>query len=242
MASVERFGAMAVQLKRYNNPADNTAYGEGPMQDALIKLRINTALKHFKTADGPILDVGFGKGEVLEALHRAGKEAVGIDLAPRRVIDTASKIAGPIFMCGAADEIPLADNTISGATAYEVFEHLSPDAGIIMARELYRVLLPGSTLILSTPNPDHLSVRRFLGLPPIKEDREDHFNEVNQNTLADIFTSAGFKDIKIHGIGLIPGMWYMQDLIPSKIIHEMNVKMGYHFPSAASETLMTAKK
>lgn len=240
-----REGSTAVQLATYDNPGCDTGYGEGPMEDALIRFRCKTALKTFQLIRGPFLDLGCGKGEIVSALTEQHKLAVGIDLAPGRLAKILSDYPGCQFVHGLVQELPFASNSIWGITAFEIFEHLIPDDSRLMLFESLRVLRPGGKLVLSTPNTRSISGRlRSL----LREDHDpksgrlDHFNEVNYRELAQLLKVVGFEEIRLFGIGILPGMWRIQKLVPIPLVHNLNILAGRHVPQIASETLAIAQK
>ncbi len=98
-----------------------------------------------------VLDVACGAGFGLAMLRQAGGRAVGMDL-DGHALREAQPIAGPRLAQANAMLLPLADHSIDAVTSFETLEHVSDAAAFIA--ELRRVLRPGGTLILSTPNKD----------------------------------------------------------------------------------------
>lgn len=98
------------------------------------------------TPAGPILDVGAGDGNLIDALRARGREATGLERNPTRD--------------DLRDE-PLAE--VKGQFAAVVFwhslEHL-PNPGEAI-RQAARLLLPGGALIVAVPNNDSLQARAF---------------------------------------------------------------------------------
>jgi len=98
-----------------------------------------------------VLDVGCGDGTTYQKqLVAIVEEVYGLDASPR-----AAEIASRNNVKASAlkidsEKFPAADNFFDGATCIEVFEHLFDP--LFTAREIFRVLKPGSRLVASVPN------------------------------------------------------------------------------------------
>jgi len=102
------------------------------------------------------LDVGCGWGYNLFLLGRRGYVPYGIDIV-QNDFTAASMIAAangePARLCGAdMSSLPFADGSFGAVTAVETFEHIFHPDRPAAVREARRVLSPGGTLVLSTPN------------------------------------------------------------------------------------------
>jgi 2-polyprenyl-3-methyl-5-hydroxy-6-metoxy-1,4-benzoquinol methylase len=121
------------------------------------------------------LDVGCGWGYNLHLLHRAGFDPYGIDIvqndffAARRIGEANGH---PVTLTGAdVSRLPFADRTFAAVTAVETFEHIFEPDRLRAAREIARVLAPGGTFALSTPNYGSLverGKRIIVRLPVLK--------------------------------------------------------------------------
>lgn len=238
----------ALQLETYDN-ADPKVFGEGPMQEALIRFRCQTAKEVFAQNGfrGEILiDIGCGQGQVTHALREAGfTRAFGFDITPKR-IEAISQRNGGYYFLSRAQNLPFGNGSVAGVTMYEVFEHLSRDDAIKMLQETNRVLKPGGLTILSTPNTLSLGHRlRMLftnNNETTKFSRVDHPNEVNYLQLKEAFEKCRFQILELKGIGVIPGMWRMQKLFPLVSLQDWNIRLGFPSPKFASEILVVAQK
>jgi 2-polyprenyl-3-methyl-5-hydroxy-6-metoxy-1,4-benzoquinol methylase len=103
------------------------------------------------TPGARLLDVGCGNGIFLDRIRRqaAGVELTGVDYSKYQV----ERPAHPSLRLLQADlgkGIPLGDRSFDVVYAAEIIEHvLDPD---FLLGEIRRVLRPGGTLVLSTPN------------------------------------------------------------------------------------------
>lgn len=103
------------------------------------------------TPDADVLDLGCGRGGVMERLHPEARFVVGLDpdLSSLRK-HRASALA---LTCGLAGTLPYADEAFDLVCCSWVLEHLRGPAGAFA--EVSRVLAPGGHFIFLTPNARH---------------------------------------------------------------------------------------
>jgi glycosyltransferase involved in cell wall biosynthesis len=101
--------------------------------------------------EGRVLDVGCGSSRIFEALPGA----VGIDL-DRGVLRYRRALGNPL-VCASTIALPLRDASFDQLISSQVIEHVAHDENIF--REFCRVLRPGGTLILGTPDYDRIEWR-----------------------------------------------------------------------------------
>ncbi len=160
-----------------------------------------------------VLDVGCGEGWFTAALVRAGREAVGIDVArePLRRARAREERLGrqvPDLRCvPVAGGWPLEDVSFDAVWAGEVVEHVEDTAGWLS--EVRRVLRSGGALVLSTPA--HPWSRRLaLGLSGRAfeshfDPRSDHVRFYTRGSLVALLEDFGFERIETRGLGGPPG-------------------------------------
>jgi len=105
------------------------------------------------------LDLGCTAGAVTHFLSKFGCDAVGVDAEPRAVERARDLFPELSFEVADVAELPFADSTFDKAVAADLVEHLDDAALEGMLSESYRVLRPGGTLSIYTPNPQHLIER-----------------------------------------------------------------------------------
>lgn len=99
-----------------------------------------------------VLDIACGEGYGSAAMLEAGAASVvGVDIA-EKAVEHARRKYGVDARVGDAARIPLNDASVDLVVSFETIEHVpDPDAFL---DECKRVLAPGGTILISTPNKD----------------------------------------------------------------------------------------
>ena len=107
-------------------------------------------------SDGRVLEIGSGGGALLAALHTRGKNPFGLDIN-HTAVKLARRVAPAAQLSvGTASALPYRRSSFHALLAQHVIEHFEQSAALLS--EWARVLMPGGTLVLVTPNanyPDH---------------------------------------------------------------------------------------
>lgn len=98
-----------------------------------------------------IVDIGTGEGQVARVLSADGSTVVGVDPIRSQITEAAERGGGPLYVTSAADALPLASESVDGAVACLVFEHI--DAVDEAIAEVARVLRPGGTFLFLLNHP-----------------------------------------------------------------------------------------
>jgi 2-polyprenyl-3-methyl-5-hydroxy-6-metoxy-1,4-benzoquinol methylase len=99
--------------------------------------------------EAELLDAGCGTGWLsVEAFHR-GARVTSMDLGPKLLAEVEKKVTSRRVV-GSVLDIPFPANYFDFVVCSEVIEHLPLKQ--IALDELYRVLKPGGTIVISTPN------------------------------------------------------------------------------------------
>lgn len=137
---------------------------------------------------GRVLDVGLGDGGFLENARAMGWTAVGTDIDPQVVKNARAR--GLDARLGTVAEI---DGPFDVITLSHVIEHLHDPVGVL--RRCCRLLAPGGSIWIETPNIDALGFRRFgadwRGLEPPR-----HLVLFNRRSLGWALNHAGFAEIR----------------------------------------------
>ncbi len=209
-------------------------------------------LKKIITRNNRILDVGCGKGRIIEELKKVrGTEVFGIDVS-RKSVDICKK-KGLNVKRADAEKMPFPSSSFEIVYAGEVIEHLyNPDAFL---EESWRVLKERGRLLITTPNLSNWYNRiLFLfGIQPVfietstkssmvgagilKRLKKDstpigHIRIFNVQAIKDILELNGFRTLKLWGSEF--------EHFPRKI--RFLDRFFSLFPRLASEMIILAEK
>ena len=112
-----------------------------------VRARVLEVLR--RTTPGWLLDIPSGDGAVSEAARAMGWRVCELDLFPRKGMQGVRGDA-----CGA---LPFRSGAFDALVSLEGIEHFEDQTGFL--RECARVLRPGGSMVLTTPNVLHLSSR-----------------------------------------------------------------------------------
>jgi O-antigen chain-terminating methyltransferase len=140
---------------------------------------------------GPVLDVGFGRGEFLQLLAELGVEARGIEVDPELV--EWARLHGLDVETGRAVEYleTLEDASLGGLVMIQVIEHLTPQHVIDVVRLAAEKVRPGGRVVMETVNPTSLyTYAHAFWVDP------DHTRPVHPNYLRFLYAEAGFASVE----------------------------------------------
>ena len=106
-----------------------------------------------------IVDLGCAAGAITHFLSTFGCSVVGVDAQERAVAKARELFPGLEFVAADVAELPFEDASFDKAVAADLVEHLDDATFDRMLGELRRVLRPGGTFTLYTPNPKHVIER-----------------------------------------------------------------------------------
>lgn len=130
---------------------DRTAWTE-------LRLRELHALVEPKEGDR-IVDLGCAAGALTHYFSGFGATVVGVDFEELAVTKARSLFPALRFEQASVTQMPLEDHSFDKAVAGDLVEHLDHDTFCAMLEEVKRVLVPGGSLSIYTPNPLHLIER-----------------------------------------------------------------------------------
>jgi 2-polyprenyl-3-methyl-5-hydroxy-6-metoxy-1,4-benzoquinol methylase len=192
------------------------AEASGGISSEVIYDRILKVIEDYHLC-GRALDYGAGIGNFTRKLSASGRfeQIDGADILPRPE-NLPSAILWHRLDLNDADAIPAASFDV--VIAAEVIEHLENPRQV--AREWFRVLKPGSTLIVSTPNNE--SIRSLMALLVrghyvafLDSCYPAHITALLRKDLMRILSEAGFSDIRFHftdhgGLPKLPAVSWQQ--------------------------------
>lgn len=117
------------------------------------------------------LDVGCGKGELLQLLHPAFQQAAGCDVSAGMMHEMVQKITG-IEARVQPDplHIPFGDAEFDLVTAVCVYHHVPPADRPALTKEIRRVLRPGGIFCMIEHNPRNPVTRLIVSRTPVDAD------------------------------------------------------------------------
>jgi SAM-dependent methyltransferase len=110
-----------------------------------------------------IVEIGAAPCQMTALLALGGHSVIGVDVDPGRVTGIVDAFGLDVRRCDVErSPLPFDDSSFDCALLCETFEHLRIDPAFVVA-EINRVLKPGASLLLTTPNVYSLpSVGRYL--------------------------------------------------------------------------------
>jgi O-antigen chain-terminating methyltransferase len=150
---------------------------------------VEPLLDHYPAAAA--VDLGCGRGEWLEVLAGLGFNPVGIDL-DTGMLSACHELGLAVEQSDAIAYLAaLSDESQVVVSAFHVVEHITFDQLRTLITEALRVLKPGGTLIMETPNPENIVVAtRNFYLDPT------HLRPIPPELLSFVPEYYGFKRVK----------------------------------------------
>ncbi len=97
-----------------------------------------------------VLDVGFGRGEILLRVHNKGGFPYGVEISERAIDICKKVIPAATLVLSPAESLPFRDNFFHMAICSGTLEHFIGPAEALS--EIWRVLKPSGTLCVVIPN------------------------------------------------------------------------------------------
>jgi len=139
-----------------------------------------------------VLEAGCGEGYGAELLSRGATRVLALDYDAFTAAHVARRYPRLHVVRGNLAALPLATASVEVVVNLQVIEHLWDQAGFL--RECARVLRPGGTLLVSTPNRITFSPGRDTPLNPF------HTRELAADELDEILVECGFTVDSMRGL------------------------------------------
>ena len=132
----------------------------GSKQEFLAKLSVYGGLFESLQApgQGPLLDIGCGRGELLDHLREMGIAVQGVDTNPVMVALCRER-GHTVSHADALERLrSQPDNSLGAVSGFHIIEHLPFETLFNLVRECWRVLQPNGFILFETPNPENILV------------------------------------------------------------------------------------
>jgi SAM-dependent methyltransferase len=138
----------AIRAQAYPGRPDGTLTAEPKSPQPNTQPRVHEAILRWFPPGHParILDAGAGEGALSDALLHRGYRVIASDRDPAGFRPRAI----PFVRANLNGTLPFASGSFDGIASVEVLEHLENPHRL--AREFARILRPGGTLVITTPN------------------------------------------------------------------------------------------
>ncbi len=140
----------------------------------------------------PVLDIGCGRGELLELLGDTGVEAAGVETDAELVSEGRRAGLDIARGDGVVHLASLPDGSLGGIVLIQVVEHLTPQQVVDLVAVARHKLRTGGLMIIETVNPQSLyTFAHSFYLDPT------HHNPVHPAYLKFLFDQSGWSDVEI---------------------------------------------
>lgn len=156
-----------------------------------IKDRGKQFLKFFHECT-EVLDIGCGRGEFIENLHKYGSGAYGIDIDEGMVAECKKKGLNVVNQDAITHLKSLPDGHLDGIFADQLIEHLSKPDIIELIKLAYQKLKKGRYAVFTTPN-----IKSMVVYANSLYMDWTHVTPVNPQALEFLLESAGFEKIEL---------------------------------------------
>src|SRR3989344_1948724 len=128
-----------------------------PVQGYFMRKRLDLAFSMLgKKKYDKILDVGYGGGTFIPMLAKVSKKVYGIDMLPRKQMETVKKIlkkdgVSANLIVGSIFKSTYKNNFFDAIVCISVLEHFKGQQLNKAVLEMYRILKPGGILVMGFP-------------------------------------------------------------------------------------------
>jgi SAM-dependent methyltransferase len=153
-----------------------------------------------------VLEIGCGRGELLELLRDEGVSAYGVEIDPDFVAISQDKGLDVREGDGVTHVEVLEEGAVDGIIASHVIEHLKPALLWRLVSAAAEKLGKDGVLIFETPNPESV----VAGSINFHRD-PTHVRPVHPDTLTFLCESAGFREVEIRRLEPVPTEFRLPD-------------------------------
>jgi len=110
-------------------------------------------VRKYLTPDSTVIDIGCGRGMVVDLLAPLVGIAVGVDSSACRIEDAIAETdpnANILYLVDSGDSVDAESESADVVCSLQVMQHLSPDVQQAFVDEAYRLLKPGGVYVWQT--------------------------------------------------------------------------------------------
>ena len=149
------------------------------------------------------LDIACGSGTFLGSLRNTKSTHVGIDISLPQISEAQYRYGerNKFFLQSDAAQLPFPTDCFDIVTVVELIEHLPISLVKKTLDEVFRILRPGGSLILSTPNYRSLIwvIEPMIGWFGEVSYKDQHITKFTKARLQQTLQGVGFQEISIQG-------------------------------------------
>ena len=164
-----------------------------------------------------VLDIGTAAGGISHFLSTLGCEPVGVDLSAAGIARARERYPELRFVVADATSLPFEDSSFDKAVAADVTEHFDDETLRAALVECRRVLVPGGTLSIHTPNPKH-AIELLKARNLVLEQNPTHIGLRTGPELRRELEHAGFTvELDLRRAGFYPGLRTLERVVGSRV-------------------------
>jgi SAM-dependent methyltransferase len=156
-----------------------------------------------------LLEIGAGEGYGAALFARVAERVVAIDYDAAAVRHAVRRYTGPTFVQANGAALPVGDRACNVVAALQVIEHIWDQPQFLA--QCRRVLRPGGTLLVTTPNRLTFSPGDALPHNPF------HSYEFTAAELAGLVNACGFANVEVFGLDGRPGLQQHHALVAAQL-------------------------
>jgi SAM-dependent methyltransferase len=156
-----------------------------------------------------LLEIGAGEGYGAALFASVAERVVAIDYDAAAVRHAAGRYTGPTFVQANGAALPVGDRACNVVAALQVIEHIWDQPQFLA--QCRRVLRPGGTLLVTTPNRLTFSPGDTLPHNPF------HSHEFTAAELAGLVNACGFAYVEVFGLDAGPGLRQHHALVAAQL-------------------------
>lgn len=170
-----------------------------------------------------ILEIGSGKGRLLNHYYKQGYDICGIEINSKTISESRQSYGKLPLQKVSSTLLPFDDDTFNVIVSMDVFEHI-PDSDQHL-KEVWRVLKPGGCYLLQTPNKWTNMIFETIRWKSLTKWRTDHCSLHSFGQIKRRFRKHGFK-VEFFNVPIVtpffkrkvktytgaPGLWMLKIL------------------------------